>query len=160
MDPGQGKIIMKYEHTDGRDNDFIKLCHMLDKYLDDIVGGSQNRCEYIPYNTLDDIKDVILVYDGDEPVGCASFKRYEDGIAEAKRVFIREEYRGRGISRKLMSLMEERAREKGFERMILETGEVLVEAMELYRKTGYTLIENYGPYRCMAGSICMGKDLQ
>lgn len=52
------------------------------------------------------------IYDNDIPVGSASFKKYDDECAEVKRVFIKEEYRGRGISNKLMELLEDLARKK------------------------------------------------
>ena len=150
---------MTFEHTDGRNQDFIALCHELDAYLNDVVGGEENRAQYIPYNSLDDIHDVFVAYDGDKAVGCTAFKRYDDKSAEVKRVFIREEYRGRGISKKLMELLEQSAKEKGYGCLILESGEILAEAMALYRKIGYKVIPNYGQYKCMPDSVCMRKEL-
>lgn len=150
---------MKYEYTNGSNKDFVELCHELDAYLNNIVGGEENRTQYIPYNALDDIDDVFVIYDGDKAAGCASFKRYNDECAEVKRVFIRNEYRGRGLSRKLMDLLEQKAKEKGYSCLLLESGEILVEAMALYRKIGYKVIPNYGQYKCMEESICMKKEL-
>lgn len=37
------------------------------------------------------------------PVGSACFKKYDDECAELKRVFVRAEYRGQGISKELMN---------------------------------------------------------
>lgn len=87
---------------------------------------------------------MILVYDNNISVGCASFKRYGDDCAEVKRVFVKFQYRGKGVGIKLMELLEKSAREQGYQYMILETGELLAEAMTLYRKTGYKFIPNYG----------------
>lgn len=150
---------MTFEHTDGTNKDFVELCHELDAYLNDIVGGEENRAEYIPYNSLDDIHDAFVVYNGAQAVGCASIKRYDDESAEVKRVFIREEYRGQGISKKLMELLEQTAREQGYSSLLLESGEILVEAMALYRKIGFKVIPNYGPYVDMPESVCMKKEL-
>lgn len=150
---------MKYIYADGCNQDFIKLCCSLDEYLNGIVGGEERRVQYIPYNTLEDIHNVVLVYDDNIPVGCASFKFYKSAIAEVKRVFVKKEYRGRGISKQLMSLLEKRAIEKGFCKLILESGEPLVEAMELYHQIGYRIIENYGQYKGLKESICMQKKL-
>lgn len=58
-----------------------------------------------------------------------------------------------------MSLIEKRAKEKGFNKLILESGTPLVEAMGLYDKIGYIVIENYGQYKNMEDCICMGKIL-
>lgn len=150
---------MTFEYTDGSNKDFVTLCHELDAYLNYIVGGEENRAEYIPYNSLDDIHDVFVIYDEDTAVGCAAFKRYDDECAEVKRVFIRSEYRGRGLSKRLMQLLEQTAQKKGYSYLILESGEILVEAMALYRKLGYKVIPNYGQYKDMAESVCMKKQL-
>lgn len=150
---------MRIEYTDGRDRNFIELCHELDDFLNEIVGGEENRTEYLQYNKLDDIHDVVVAYENDVPVGSASFKKYDDECAEIKRVFVKKEYRGRGISNILMKMLEERAREKGFKYFILESGEPLVSAMALYRKSGYKVIPNYGQYVDMEESVCMKKKL-
>lgn len=150
---------MKFEHTNGSNTDFVVLCHELDAYLNHIVGGEENRAQYIPYNSLDDIHDAFVAYDGDQAVGCAAIKRYDDESAEVKRVFIREEYRRQGISKELMKLLEQTAKEQGYSCLLLESGEILAEAMALYRKIGFTVIPNYGPYVNMSESVCMKKKL-
>ena len=83
---------MRFVYTDGSSPDFIELCHELDNFLNELVGGEENRAEYIPYNQLDDIHNVIVAYDDDIPVGSASFKKYDDECAEVKRVFVKKEY--------------------------------------------------------------------
>lgn len=148
---------MRYAYTDGTNKDFIELCHGLDDFLNELVGGEENRAEYIPYNTLDDIHDVIVAYDDDMPVGCASFKKYDDKSAEVKRVFIKEEYRGRGVSKELMERLEEKGRSEGYTYFILESGDPLVAAMALYRSIGYEVIPNYGQYKDMPDSGAMSR---
>ena len=143
--------------TDGRDKDFIELCRLLDENLNEIVGGEKQREQYIQYNTLDDIHDVVLVYIDKVSVGCAGFKHYEDRIAEVKRVYVRKAYRGKGISNVLLHTLEESARIKGYGKLVLETGASLVAAMGLYVKRGYKRIDNYGQYQDMPESICMEK---
>lgn len=150
---------MKLIDTDGTNPDFILLCSMLDAYLNALAGGEENRSEYVPLNQLDHIRDAFVLYDGVLPVGCASFKKYEDGVAEVKRVFVREEYRGRGLSRKLMEAVEAKAKQNGYRGLILETGRPLVSAVALYTNMGYSVIPNYGPYECMDESVCMRKEL-
>ena len=135
------------------------MCHGLEEFLNELLVCEENRAEYIQYNKLDDIHDVVIAYNNDIPVGSASFKKYDDENAEVKRVFVKKEYRGQGISNELMKMLEQRAREKGFKYFILESGEPLVSAMALYRKIGYKVIPNYGQYVDMEESICMKKKL-
>ncbi len=151
---------MEIVYTDGNHRDFIELCRLLNENLDEIVGKEKQRNQYAQYNTLEKINDVILIYKDNTAVGCASFKSYEEGIAEVKRVFVRKEYRGQGLSKQLMSCLEDRAKSKGFHTLILETGAALVEAIGLYRKIGYQIIENYGQYKGMKESICMQKTIK
>ena len=150
---------MRFVYTDGSSLDFMELCHELDDFLNELVGGEENRAEYIPYNQLDDIHNVVVAYDDDIPVGSVSFKKYDDECAEVKRVFVKEEYRNKGIANELMELLENTAREQGYRYLILESGAPLVAAMALYRKIGYKVIPNYGQYREMPNSICMKKEL-
>lgn len=150
---------MRFIHTDGSNSDFIELCHCLDEFLNVLAGGEINRAQYIPYNQLDDIHDVIVAYDDDIPVGCAAFRAYDGECAEVKRVFVKKGYRGKRIAGRLMELLENDAREKGYRCLVLESGELLVAAMALYRKTGYEIIPNYGQYKDMPDSVCMKKRL-
>ena len=152
--------MMRLIYTDGSNADFIQLCHELDDFLNELVGGEENRSQYIPYNQLNDIRDVLVAYEQDIPVGCASFKRYDANCAEVKRVFVRQQYRGRGIAKQLMARLEDVAKNKGYTTLVLESGEPLAAAMKLYRAIGYQVIANYGPYRDMPESICMEKKLK
>ena len=150
---------MQIVHTDGKNVDFIALCALLDSDLNEMVGGKTQREQYNRYNQLDDIRDVVLIYEGRETAGCGSFKHYAEGIAEIKRVFVRQEFRGRGFSRILMKELEEKARRAGYGKLYLETGRALETARGLYNSIGFVKRENYGPYRDMVESICMEKAL-
>ena len=150
---------MKYEYANGANQDFVYLCQELDKSLDEIVAGKFDRSQYSPFNQLNDIHDVIIAYDGDKPIGCASYKRYDLVIAEIKRVFIKPEFRGQGISKIMLRKLEERAKNQGYKEFILETGELLETSMKLYKSLGYVITSNYEPYIGMEDSICMKKYL-
>jgi hypothetical protein len=42
----------------------------------------------VPYNIITDIKDVLIAYDNNFPIGCASFKKYseDDAVCFAKNL--------------------------------------------------------------------------
>jgi len=141
-------------YTDGKHSDFINLCQQLDNNLNGVI-GEQKQENYNQYNQLHDIHDVWIAYSDSTPVGCAAFKQYENDIAEVKRVFVKPEYRGKGISKVLMKALEEKALESGYNKLILETGKHLKEAIGLYQKSGYITIGNYGQYKDFPDSICM-----
>lgn len=148
-----------YLWTDGTNKDFAAFSQCMEAYYNKIVGGIENRKSFVPYNSLADIHDVLIVYDQASPVACAAFKEYDALRAEIKRVWVSEPYRGRHISKEMMGMIEHRAKEKGYEKVILQTREACIEAVALYKAIGYERIENYPPYDKMELAVCYGKDL-
>lgn len=94
-----------------------------------------------------------------DALGCGALRVLEPGLAEIKRMFVRQAARGRGISRSLLGALEEQARLLGVHRLVLETGVRQHEAVGLYRATGFEPIERFGKYVDAPLSLCMGKTL-
>lgn len=151
---------MEFRRTDGKNKDFIENCIFLDMDLDRRVGKEVQRDKYNKYNQLDEIREAIVVYEDNKPIGGGAIRRYNDEDIELKRVFVHPECQGRGIGTKLVSLLVEWATELGYKRIILETGNILSEACAVYKKLGFQVIPNYGPYVNMPESVCMAKDLE
>lgn len=151
---------MDYVRTDGKNEDFIENCRLLDMDLDRRVGKQIKREKYAKFNQLDEIREAIVVYDNGKPVGGGAIRRYDDENVELKRVFVHNEYQGQGIGSRLVSLLIEWAAQLGYRRMILETGELLAESCAVYKKLGFAVIPNYGPYADMPESLCMAKDIR
>lgn len=151
---------MEFRRTDGGNADFVENCRLLDVDLDRRVGKKIKREKYKKFNGLDAIREAIVVYENGQAIGGGAIRRYDDKNAELKRVFVHTGYQGRGIGSELVLLLMEWAAELGYERMILETGELLVESCAVYRKLGFEVIENYGPYADMPESLCMARDLR
>jgi len=156
---GQKVKSLRFFDTDGKNEEFVYLCGKLDENLDEIVGGRFQRQQYVKYNTLEKIQDVIVVYDKERPIGCGAFRFYDERTAEIKRLYLLPEYRGRGIAGELLKRLEANAKNKGFSTVVLETGEPLTEAMALYKRAGYQVVPNYGAYADMPDSVCMSKKL-
>lgn len=150
---------MELIFTHGDDERFIDLCHKLDEYLNDVVGEEKQRKQYIQYNTTENIYDVALIIEDGKALACGGFKKYEYGTAEIKRVFTKEKCRNRGYSKAIMRALEARAIDKGYKKLILETGVLLKEAKKMYTEIGFNIIKNYGQYTNMPESVCMEKQL-
>ena len=149
----------EFVRTDGKNEDFIENCRLLDMDLDRRVGRQIKREKYQKFNQLDEIQEAIVVYEDQKRAGGGAIRKYDDNTAELKRVFVHNEYQGRGIGSRLVSLLMEWAAELGYQRMILETGELLAESCAVYKKLGFGVIPNYGPYADMPESLCMARDL-
>jgi putative acetyltransferase len=78
---------------------------------------------------------------------------------EVKRMYVLPAFRGRGIAMRILQELENWTAELGYHRCILETGKQQPEAIALYQKAGYTLIDNYGQYAGVYNSVCMQKEV-
>jgi len=143
--------------TNSENADFIKLVSLLDGYLA-IRNGDANDF-FAGYNKIDLIKHVVVAYHQQEPVGCGAIKLFAEGIMEVKRMYVVPEYRGQGIARKILQELETWARELHVTACVLETGKDMTDAVNLYQKSNYKVIPNYGQYAAIASSICLRKVL-
>ena len=94
-----------------------------------------------------------------ELAGCGAVRLAAPGVAEIKRMYVRESLRGHGIAWRMLARLETEAQLLGALRMVLETGERQFEAVALYRRAGYVEIDRYGEYVDSPLSLCMGRSL-
>jgi putative acetyltransferase len=147
----------KLIRTDSGSKDFVSLVKLLDKELQ-IRDGNEHSF-YAQYNKLDKIKYAVVVYINNVPVGCGAIKEYDNSTMEVKRMFVKDEYRSKGIATKVLIELENWTKELGFSKCILETGLAQPEAIHLYKKNNYKVIPNYGQYVGVDNSVCMEKVL-
>ncbi|MGH1707635.1 GNAT family N-acetyltransferase [Enterococcus gallinarum] len=147
--------------TDAANLDFIKLTKELDENLNGISADrpEEERTKYASFNELSDITKAFVMYDKETAIGCAAFKKYATDTVEVKRVFISKNYRGKGLSKILLSELEKQVKNDGFSRLILETGKNNRAAVSMYKGLDYREIDNFPPYTEMKDSICLNKDL-
>ncbi len=91
-------------------------------------------------------------------VGCAAL-RFGYGYAEIKRVFVRAGVRRGGIGTALLGFLEAEAAERGFDRMLLETGVHQPQAIALYSSRGYLRCGRFANYPDDPLSVFMRKHL-
>ncbi|MGH9027526.1 MAG: GNAT family N-acetyltransferase, partial [Acidimicrobiia bacterium] len=78
---------------------------------------------------------------------------------EIKRMYVAPEARGRGVGQAILVALEGEASKLGYRRLVLETGTKQPEAIALYQRSGYGLIEPYGVYKDSPMSRSFAKDL-
>ena len=101
---------------------------------------------------------LLAHYEG-QLAGCVALHKLEPGICEMKRLYLRPQFRGKGLGRALTDSIIAEAREIGYQRMRLDTVEpVMKDAVEMYHKIGFRQIT---PYRAnpIAGAMYMELQL-
>lgn len=148
---------MKLVRTTSDNLDFQQLVVALDAYLR-IVDGDDHAF-YAQFNKTDSLSNVLVCYDQEVAIGCGAFKAYDPQTVEIKRMYTLPEYRGRGVAKNIMAALEEWAKEEKYSVSILETGYLQKDAIALYTKIGYEVMENFGQYEGISTSVCMQKTI-
>lgn len=143
--------------TDSSNYDFIQLVGELDSFLR--VYDGEDHAYYSQFNKIDSLNFVVVAYDDDIPVGCGAIKHFSDEAMELKRMYVKLEKRGKGIAGMILKDLENWSAELNYSKCILETGNLLEEAIHLYKKSGYQLMPNYGQYIGIENSLCFEKRL-
>jgi GNAT superfamily N-acetyltransferase len=85
----------------------------------------------------------LLAFVGDEPVGCAGVRRFDEHDAELKRMWVHPNGRGRGIGRLLAERAVAHAHDRGYRRLLLDTLEEMTAARRIYGELGFREIDPY-----------------
>ncbi len=80
---------------------------------------------------------LLIAYLRDEAIGCGAVKHHPGAPSEIKRMWVAESARGLGIGRRLLAELEQCAFACGAPAARLETNRALVEAIAMYRSSGY-----------------------
>jgi putative acetyltransferase len=131
--PGQiaqaRELFLEYEQSLG-----FSLCFQnFDKELAGLPG------EYAPPQGR-----LLLAESQGQLAGCVALHELEQDICEMKRLYLRPQFRGKGLGRILAERIIAEASGIGYRRMRLDTVEpVMKDAVAMYRRLGFKDIEPY-----------------
>jgi putative acetyltransferase len=153
---GLAGIVIRFDRPDS--NDARSLIQQLDedllrRYPTQAVHGLH------PQDVADPTLTFLVASIDGKAVGCGALRYLASRVGEVKRMFVLPEFRGRGIARQILSVLESRARELGYSALQLETGTRQPEAIGLYNAAGYVEIPRFGEYADNPFSICFEKRL-
>src|ERR1700730_5280717 len=87
---------------------------------------------------------LLLVECEGQLAGCVALHKLGRGVCEMKRLYLRPQFRGKGLGRALAERVIAEARQVGYRRMRLDTVEtVMKDAVAMYRKLGFKQIAPY-----------------
>lgn len=125
------------------------------------VYGHDGSAAFSPNDVTVARSAFVIAFLNSKAVGCGALRPMKDtNTAEIKRMYVRKDARGQGISRHILSKLEELARDYNYERVILETGTLQTEAINLYESAAYKRMACYGQYVDDPDSICYEKTLE
>ena len=99
-----------------------------------------------------------VVEHNDEIVGSFGIYRISESMCELRKMYLKEECRGKGLGRQMLERALDKAKELGYEQCELETATVLKEAIALYEKFGFREVKPQGQL-CSRCDLLMIKDL-
>lgn len=96
----------------------------------------------------EDLKNIPAVYDEaggvfviaeaeGRVVGMGALRRVNNDTAEIKRMRVQPELQGKGLGTRMLKLLESKAKELGYKRLILDTSLQQQAALHIYTKHGY-----------------------
>jgi putative acetyltransferase len=114
---------------------------------------------YESRGTLDDMDDIQQTYfendgiflvmtDDKQIIGTGAIRKLDQTICELKRVWLLFEYHGRGLGYRMIQELFAFAREKGYQKVRLETDrDVQSRAYTLYKRLGFYEIARYSQHQ-------------
>jgi GNAT superfamily N-acetyltransferase len=108
-----------------------------------------------PTNDPPGVRDLyVAAFVDSSPVGCGALRELDRTTAEVRRMYVRPEHRRKRLGAAILAHLLARARELGYERIVVETGNGQAPAISLYQHHGFTRIAPFGEHVNDATSLC------
>jgi len=101
---------------------------------------------------------LFLLYEEKNLAGCVALRRIDDQTCEMKRLYVRPDFRGRQLGKRLTEAVIDESRIIGYKKMKLDTLPIMTTAITMYRSLGF---KPTPPYRNnpVPGALFLELDL-
>jgi putative acetyltransferase len=135
----------------------VELIHQLDEYQESMYPSESNHLDSLDELSKPNV-EFLAAYADSEICGSAAVKVLSD-YGEIKRLYVPEKYRGKGIAKELVEELENCLVKRPIFTARLETGIHQHEAIDLYKKLGYSETAQFGDYTKDPLSVFMEKNI-
>lgn len=152
---------IQIEASDPASDGARRLIALSDQYMTRLYPAESNHLDGVNTLRADNVEFFAAKLE-QKVVACGAIKfmNGEESYAEIKRVFVDPDYRGKGLSKQMMSRLEACALGRGVRILRLETGIHQPEALALYEGIGYQYRLPFGDYQIDPLSVFMEKTLK
>ncbi|VWM09724.1 GNAT family N-acetyltransferase [Burkholderia lata] len=136
--------------------DVIVLIADLDAYQDTLYPPESRHALDIASLKQSNVLFAVARDSEGQAIGCGAIVLNSE-FGELKRMYVSPRGRGKGVARKLMTMLESRAVDSGCKVIRLETGPYQPEALALYASAGYQRRGPFGDFTDNPLSVFMQK---
>ncbi|KAJ3320914.1 hypothetical protein HDU76_000187 [Blyttiomyces sp. JEL0837] len=158
--PGTGIFLVAYMASpNNEDSELIPVgCGAIRKTFDSV--NLKDLPRPAPSSTSKDGMDVDAFIEqmaNRESTATTSTALSQSPLAEVKRMYVVDKYRGLRVGAKILAELEKEALDIGVRALVLETGDDFWSAIRLYEREGFKKIDLFGEYKKKTVSACFGK---
>ena len=103
--------------------------------------GLEEELAALPGTFTPPTGSLLLATLNNQPAGCIALKGHDATTGELKRLYIRPTFRGRKIGVQLVDAVIEKARDMGYQRLILDSHISMKSAHAIYESAGFRKVE-------------------
>jgi putative acetyltransferase len=135
----------------------VELIHQLDEYQESMYPPESNHLDSLDELSKPNVA-FLAAYADSETCGIGAVKVLS-GYGEIKRLYVPEKHRGKGIAKEIVEELESCLVKRSIFTVRLETGIHQREAIDLYKKLGYSETAQFGDYTKDPLSVFMEKNI-
>ena len=132
-----------------------ELKELFNEYAEVVIEGDKTFEEYLKQQHFDQEVDhleekygrpdgrIYVAFYDNKVAGCIGLKKIDNERCEMKRLYVRQEFRGKHIGNSLVKKIIDDAKEVGYNSILLDTFSFLESAIKMYKKMGFFEIEQY-----------------